>query len=134
MKKSFGLRLKELRGSKSQAQIAEFFGVGQSAYSAWELDKKEPDHNTIRTICRHYSVSADWLLGLEDPADAKAVAERGRAVYDSPVAETDHWRDMALSQQAVIASLTKQLEEVRQGKAHAKTHHAPVTGANVRAG
>lgn len=66
MKKSFGSRLKSLRGTSSQDEIASVFGIKQTTYSGWENDNRKPDLNELCAICGHYGVSADWLLGLSD--------------------------------------------------------------------
>lgn len=66
MKKFFGSNLRKLRGSMTQTEMAGIFGVKQNTYSQWENDYKEPSISTIRAICSHFGVSADWLLGLSD--------------------------------------------------------------------
>ena len=116
MKKSFGDRLRERRGSRSQAEMANVFGVSQSAYSAWERGAKEPSISTIGSICREFNVSADWLLGLPG-ASAPAVPSVPSVPSVPPDAASAHpeayWRALAASQQATIASLTRLLSEGR---------------------
>jgi transcriptional regulator with XRE-family HTH domain len=68
MKKSFGSKLKELRGDQSQASVASLFGIAQQTYGGWEKDQRKPDLTELCSICSHYAVSSDWLLGLSsDP-------------------------------------------------------------------
>ena len=112
MKKSLGERLRERRGTRSQAEMANVFGVSQSAYSAWERGAKEPSLSTIGSICREFNVSADWLLGLPG-ASASAVPSVPSVTSVPPDAASApseaYWRGLAASQQETIAGLTRLL-------------------------
>lgn len=66
MEKSFGEKLRDLRGTQSQAAIAAVFGIAQQTYGGWEKDQRKPDLTELCSICVHYAVSADWLLGLKE--------------------------------------------------------------------
>ncbi|MGN0479550.1 MAG: helix-turn-helix domain-containing protein [Hominenteromicrobium sp.] len=58
--------MRELREDhdKSQQEIAEYLGTSQTMYSRYERGANElPIHHLI-ALCRYYSVSADYLLGL----------------------------------------------------------------------
>lgn len=134
MQKSFGSRLRELRGEFMQVELAHEFGVGQSAYSAWELDKKEPSLNTIRAMCRFFKITADELLGIEPETpvlQASKVAES--KPYDSPHAPTcsrcKDYRDEVAFLRETIRDQTAALKKDR-----AKTPSAQTTGANAHAG
>ena len=54
------------RTGESQKELAEYIGTHLTAVSHWERGMQEPHARAIREICKHYKVSADWLLGLED--------------------------------------------------------------------
>ncbi|NCA83206.1 MAG: helix-turn-helix domain-containing protein [Opitutae bacterium] len=109
MKKSFGDRLRERRGSRSQAEMANVFGVSQSAYSAWERGAKEPSISTIGSICREFNVSADWLLGLPT-ASSPSIPSAPVVPPDAASAPSEaYWRGLAASQQETIAGLTRLL-------------------------
>ncbi len=64
----FGARLKELRTSKKipQSVIAGHLGITNQAYSLYELDKREPDYETLLKIANYFNVSVDYLLGKTD--------------------------------------------------------------------
>lgn len=49
----------------SQANLAERLGVSQTAVSQWETDKNYPDINTIKQLAEIYSVTTDYLLGVD---------------------------------------------------------------------
>ncbi len=65
---TFGQRLKAFREEKNitQEQLAETIGYGKSTVSFWENDLKVPSITVIIKIAKHYKVSADYLLGLEE--------------------------------------------------------------------
>ena len=116
MKKSFGDRLRDLRGSTSQAEIAGKIGVSGQSWGFYERNQKEPTLATIGSICREFNVSADWLLGLPG-ASAPAVPSVPSVPSVPPDAASggseSYWRDLAASQQETIASLTRLLSEGR---------------------
>lgn len=59
-------RLKNLRidADLTQTEIASILGTEQSYYAKYENGKRPlPIHHLI-TLCRHYGVSADYILGL----------------------------------------------------------------------
>ena len=62
------LRLKELRKiqNMSQAEFAAAIEMHQQQYSRYETGEREPQLKHIRRICKHFKVSADWLLGLDN--------------------------------------------------------------------
>ena len=61
-------RLKEIRieYQKTQKQIADVLNISQQHYSLYETGKRILNAEQIRTICRYYNISADYLLGLTD--------------------------------------------------------------------
>ena len=72
----FGTILKELRTEKnlSQKALSKATEITQSSIARWELNKTEPQSSEIRKLALFFSVSADYLLGLED--------ETGKKIYE----------------------------------------------------
>lgn len=64
-------RLKEIRGGKSQADVARLLGVKQQNWARWENGVVFPGAETIHHICSTFHVSADWLLGLSSSPPAQ---------------------------------------------------------------
>ena len=62
----FCTRLRELRGSESQASFAKKIGVSQVTYGRYELGTREPDLTTLTRIGLVAHVSVDYLLGITD--------------------------------------------------------------------
>lgn len=64
----FGLRLKGLRkeAGETQADLAALLGVKPNQVVEMENGRKTTTFEKLALICRHYQVSADYLLGLID--------------------------------------------------------------------
>lgn len=64
----FAKRIKELRmeNGKSQTEFAKLLNVSQDTISLWERGKSYPTTDCLYKICKTYSVSADYLLGLDE--------------------------------------------------------------------
>ena len=62
--------LRELREDRDlkQATIAKLLGTTQQVYSRYENGINEMPIRHLRTLCRFYSVSADYVLGLKNNA------------------------------------------------------------------
>jgi len=71
MEKSFGERLKALRGARSQKQAAEFVGIYQQKWQRLESGDNEPDIALILKLCEKFACSSDYLLGLSEIKDTK---------------------------------------------------------------
>lgn len=68
MKYEIRYKIKELRKVKGlkQKDLAELLNKSPTAVASWEQGLSEPNVNDIRTLCKIFNVSADYLLGLED--------------------------------------------------------------------
>lgn len=64
----YGKRIRELRKEQNltQKQLADLLQVDFRTVSCWENEKYEPNIEQIIRICRHFGVSSDYLLGLDD--------------------------------------------------------------------
>lgn len=63
-----GKRLRALRESKqlSQIEVGRLLRITSASVSAYELAKREPDHDTLTKLADLYNTSADYLLGRTD--------------------------------------------------------------------
>lgn len=61
-------RLMMLRAEagESQAYISEVCGVCHASVCRWENGNREIPTHAVIDLCKHYGVSADWVLGLSD--------------------------------------------------------------------
>lgn len=75
-----GERLKEVRNDHKDTQqmLADKLQVSKSTVQSWEQEKSSPSHEMLVNICRLYSVSADFLLGLkaDDPLFATRLEQQ----------------------------------------------------------
>ena len=64
----FSERLKELRKEfkLSQDELAKEVGVTHTAIGLWEQGKRVPNLDAVILIAKFFSVSIDYLAGLED--------------------------------------------------------------------
>ena len=82
-----GVRMRELRGSSSQREMADAIGIKYNAWARYEAGGALPGAEIIEKICRIHACSADWLLGLKDkspsvsagPGAAVAIGSNARA-------------------------------------------------------
>ena len=65
--------LRELREDRDlkQADVAALLSTTQQVYSRYENGVNEMPIRHLRTLCKDYRVSADYVLGLSQPQDAK---------------------------------------------------------------
>ena len=80
---TFGERLKQLRkaAGESQADLSSVLGMSAAmAIGGYEKGNREPNIKSIRTICEHYKVSADFLLGINGSEKASKIAKNGITV------------------------------------------------------
>lgn len=77
-------RLSQLRGDRTQAEMAALFGMTQQNYGNYENGKQPLKSNHIEQICTMFGCSAEWLLCFDgvsesspsdevDPATAELV-------------------------------------------------------------
>lgn len=68
MKYEIKFKLKELRKEKglTQKQLAALLNKSETGLASWEQGLSEPNINDLRTLCKIFEVSADYLLGLSD--------------------------------------------------------------------
>ena len=67
-KEWFAQRVREVRKlhGETQKELGEVIGTKANNVSEIESGKKTTTSENIAKICRHYRVSADYLLGLSD--------------------------------------------------------------------
>lgn len=68
MENMFRKRIKELREYENitQEQLGKVFDVTKQTVSKWEAGLREPNYDTLVAVAKHFGVTSDYLLGLED--------------------------------------------------------------------
>ncbi len=64
----FCMRVKKIRKSRGEQQkdLADAIGATQATISDIENGRRATTFDRLAAICKHYNVSADYLLGLID--------------------------------------------------------------------
>jgi transcriptional regulator with XRE-family HTH domain len=152
---TLGERLKILRGTRSQAEIASILGIKQQTYAAYENARCEPDVGKIIKLSQLNGVTTDWLLGKSDtkteqqiPAgsaptglpsitaeDLSNLIRQNRALSNAAEALGEAQKilaasnaDLAAANKKLADDLIKITEETRSLKDCTPVHNAPAGG------
>lgn len=65
------MRLKELRKSKklTQEDVSNYLNVSRATYNGYELEKYEPNIETLIKLSKFYNVSTDYILECNNQFD-----------------------------------------------------------------
>ncbi len=65
---TYGQIIRDLRedAGKSQAEIAKLLQTTQQYYGKYETDKHPLPIDHLKTLCKYYGVSANYILGLPE--------------------------------------------------------------------
>ncbi|MDI9498264.1 MAG: helix-turn-helix transcriptional regulator [Bacillota bacterium] len=66
------LRRLRLEAGMKQAELANRVGVSQATISSWENDQYPIGSEFLPAICELFNVTADQLLGLQEPTEFHA--------------------------------------------------------------
>jgi len=61
--KDLGNRIKLARNKRTQEEFASMLDVDRTTLASWEIDRREPDLDTLVKIADIAEVSLDWLAG-----------------------------------------------------------------------
>lgn len=69
----YGQRIKEIRkeNNLNQTQLGEILNVNQRTISQYENETRDLSTSIIIEICKHFNISADYLLGIDKDIDIK---------------------------------------------------------------
>lgn len=93
-----GEKIKQLRKNKgiTQADLAQAMGLSQQAVARWEVNRSEPDNETMCRLASYFGVSSDYLLGIPIHLHADAVRNIVRNDTPPPSADAEKLRFVAL--------------------------------------
>lgn len=77
------IRLNELRGKRTQAQMAQLLGLPRETYRNYEVGSREPTIETLLKMADFFGVSVDYLLGLDGGTESASVAPMGETLTAS---------------------------------------------------
>jgi transcriptional regulator with XRE-family HTH domain len=79
VKKLLNKRLINLRGKRTQQEIADKLGISRARYSHYETGRSEPDNDMVPKLAAIFGVTTDYLLGNHIPVfpqNLKAVMDK----------------------------------------------------------
>ncbi len=112
---TLGERLKILRGTTRQAELAASLGMAQTTLSNYETGRNEPNIETIRLLVSHFDVNINWLLFGEGPIRGDNTPSN---CCSEPVAPTTE--SSSLEEKTIPAKLYYAEREGRLEKAETK--------------
>ena len=79
-----GKRIAKLRKKMelSQVELANHIGISRSSLSLYEIEKREPDGETLTRFANYFHVSTDYLLGRIDD-DTEETKPESKSKFDS---------------------------------------------------
>ncbi|PWV92009.1 DNA-binding XRE family transcriptional regulator [Paenibacillus cellulosilyticus] len=77
------LRSARVRIDKTQEQVAEAVGVGQTTYSSYEVGRRKPSYKVLQKLSEYLGVSADYLLGNTDDPQGIAPGKGADAILQA---------------------------------------------------
>ncbi|KJS67140.1 MAG: hypothetical protein JL50_08915 [Peptococcaceae bacterium BICA1-7] len=110
-------RLKELRESKnlSQRQLAKLLNVAPSTLAMYEVDKREPDFDTLKKIANFFSVTTDYLLGITD-TPSRSTTPKTQSVEEQIMAILGMYNDLTQEEKKILAEDMADYFEYRRAK------------------
>ena len=96
-------RLRELRGTQSQAEMARLLGIQQPQWARYESGVSSPSVEMLEKICRAHACSADWLLGLNAQSSC-----RNDAIQSD-------WKSRALASEAKLHQVRAAIDLIQKG-------------------
>lgn len=94
---NFYNRMKDTRkdNDSSQREIADILGITQQQYQLYESGKRYIPVDLLTKFCKHYQVSADYILGLNKglrwPREEKAQHRIDLTKYDFLLRSRTPW-------------------------------------------
>ena len=74
-----GERLTELRKGRNltQEQFSSLINISRATYAQYEIDRRQPDYETLQNIADFYNVTTDYLLGRARNSDITYTSSKG---------------------------------------------------------
>ncbi|WP_345778742.1 helix-turn-helix transcriptional regulator [Xanthomonas nasturtii] len=97
MRNDLGARLRQVRASRNQQDMAELMGIAKRTYASYERNERVPDALMLKPLLDE-GWNANWLISGNGSERLEALNDRGFA--------TDETADTPLSQPPRFESLT----------------------------
>ena len=101
-------RLRELRGTKTQAEFAKEIGVSIGSYGHYETGRREPDIATLLQIVEKTGASADYLIGSREPTICMSSAPQN-------VEDKANWKIRAITAEKKLMAVNDAVTLILKG-------------------
>lgn len=107
------IKLRELRGEKTQSFIADKVGLRRETYRGYEMEIRQADYETLIKLADYFDVSLDYLLGRDfgKKKEASATTPRLSTEEDSLLST---FKRLNTAQKTVLLEVANQLSQSAQ--------------------
>ncbi|MFF2531287.1 helix-turn-helix domain-containing protein [Brevibacillus sp. NPDC058079] len=99
-----GTRLRELRGSKSQDEVAEQLGIARASVSHYEVEQHTPNKDMLIRMALYFQTSVDYILGLTDEKEPYLPPKQMIDFYNL-------FSSLSVNQQRIVSDLMEELSK-----------------------
>jgi transcriptional regulator with XRE-family HTH domain len=100
-----GKRLKELRGKRTQEEIAALINISRARYSHYENEHVQPDNELLQKMADIYNVSVDYLLGRTNDKSA-------RPTNKHPAQKLIEYLEAELTDEEIMERMTFKVDDI----------------------
>ncbi len=112
-----GENLKLLRQKKNytQQQIADLLKINRVTYTQYELDKREPDNETLLQLATFFGVTTDYLLGRRDITKNDNNPEIAELLKDNGIEKARLVKEVTLEELKMGLEIVKTIRKQKTG-------------------
>lgn len=103
----FGKRLKQLRGKRTQDEVADGIGISRARLSHYENERHEPDGEMYKRFADYYKTTVDYIMGQTD--DPSPIVTVDDAEYAKDMLQ--RIKSLSPEKQRIIDDLLRTLSE-----------------------
>jgi len=104
---ALGERLRELRDKKgyTQRELAKILKIGSSTLAMYEVNKRQPDLETIAIFADFFGVSTDYLLGRH--SQDKPTPEIAKLQHENGIEKIELVKDLSIDELKMLIEIGK---------------------------
>ncbi len=97
---TLGDKIKYLRSKLTQEELAALLQVDRSTLASWEINRREPDIETLCRLATFFHVSVDWLVGYEPAKQAPPLTLVHEASDHYQATDSEAWQKIIVKAQS----------------------------------
>lgn len=103
----YGKRLKQLRGKRTQDEVADGIGISRARLSHYENERHEPDGEMYKRFADFYKTTVDYIVGQTDDPSPVEVEDLSEYAKDM----LQRIKNLSPEKQRIIDDLVRTLSE-----------------------